>query len=216
MKHQAKFRSIGAVAVAVALGASACGSGDGEGDGDGDDGAALACDSVAFCSSWWVTGTQVAALPAPVGGAIPDGTYALIDALAVETSWTGSLQGVLQVDGGRFRNTSDAGPGASGTLSVDGSNLTFTPTRGCGIQGEDFGDEVPAPVTYAYTVDGDDLLVFVDDRFSLDFAPITVALVLRRTTGELCDAGGTVSCTIDTCFCATATGGLLPDTSCGG
>ena len=182
-------------------------------DASSNDGELLACDSLAYCSSWWIVGTQVDELPAADGGDVADGLYVLVDVLAVEGAFDAALRSALLIDGDQFRATAEL-PGR-GTLTPSGNRLTFDGALECGSQGEEFDSE-GATVTLDYVVDGDTLILFDDDSFYIDDELVRAGLVYVHAPADPCDPGGTVTCTIDDCFCAYAEGEQLPDSSCGG
>ena len=214
------------VLVATLVVAAACsgdaGPGSGRDDGSGTDGSGvddlppLACTTLSYCTSWWNLGTAVDALPAPTGGAVSDGTWILVDVLARDVVMDVTLREALVIEGSRFRGTDTLLSDGSGTFSTSGSTITFDSTLSCGRLGEDFGPGFTDPQSFAYTADGDELLLFDDEHFFFYDEPIPVALVYAKVSGDPCDPPGTATCSLDACFCAYATDGLLTDAECGG
>ena len=193
---------------------SGCGSDEKDGKGKDPD-EILACDTLPYCSSWWVFGSKVDALPEATGGTIVDGEYVLADVLSVETSFDAALREALVIDGDRYYSTVSGLSTGSGTWSTDGNRITFTEVQSCGYTGDDLGPSSEPPRTFDYTVDGDVLIVFNEENYSYQYEPIRAGLLFTRPA-DLCEPGGTATCTIEECFCAHTTDGQLSDEECGG
>lgn len=207
--------------IALALALSACGGGN-DGDTSGSDatmmGEPLACNSVAFCTTYDVK-TFTGTVPAPGGGKPADGIYRLAYTLIPdnvgETAGYSDDLDVLQLRGGYF-NWAGFFRDEVGTFTVAGDTLSFKRTKNC-ERGTD-GSADTTQVDYKFTASGSELHLYSkvtrSDGVSWDklyvYKPTASPDEICRTVPAMpASPADSAMCRVTNCACRFATNGTV-------
>ncbi|MCE9579381.1 MAG: hypothetical protein K8W52_40035 [Deltaproteobacteria bacterium] len=182
--------------------------------------AALACDSLAFCSAIQVN-TYLGTVATPAGGALADGVYRLAwEVDPADSEWGGVHDSaeVIRIAGGAF--VRGGGLANRGTWSTAGTTLSLQVTGACEL-GTELGD-VSRVETYAYTATAGRLTLF--DRLEQGSKTWLRERVFVAVTDpkDLCEMAGTTpanpgdstQCQVSNCYCSYAIGGTVDRNAC--